>query len=83
MTSLFSSELSDVLPNEPRSEDDDGEGEHGSSASCGDDDDTTVTLDFTFCSLLYCLKRGLLRCPNLMQLNSIFKMNATNLKLLP
>ena len=55
--SLFSSELSDVLPNEPRSEDDDGEGEHGSSATCvGEDDDTTVTLDFTFCSRLYCLR---------------------------
>ena len=55
--SLFSSELSDVLPNDPRSEDDDGEGGHGSSAPCCDDDDTTVTLDFTFCSRLYCLKR--------------------------
>ena len=53
--SLFSSELSDVLPKDPRSEDDEGDGEHGSSASCVDDD-TTVTFDFTFCSRLYCLK---------------------------
>ena len=53
MPSLFSSELSDVLPKDPRSDDDEGDGEHGSIA----DSNGVAAFAFTFCSLLYCLKK--------------------------